>query len=408
MKNKIKILLLVFSITLCAICVNADERDTPYTKEVMLNQDPDPAKPGEYVKLRWKVTKYGEDTLHDFQYQIKPEYPFYLDPGMQKTKEIGNWKGYSGDDNYYTLYYKLRVHKDAAEDNYDMILRKKSGDEDWSSKTYNIRVEEAKDPSLVIGDVKTSPQELKSDIDESKLEIEITNIGDEGVENLKTQLQLPEGFTPSYSYSDSVVLGTIKAGNSKTSAYYADISEDLESGTYPAKVVARYKEEDDDDNEYKKKVLPINITIKPKPTFEIIDKKINPEVAKPGDTIKVKLKIKNTGRKEGESVSVHAFKDSSQPFDLKEKSDYIGNLKKGEEGEAIITIKAEEDAEKKTHIIDIEIRAIDSDEVITEEKHIELKVDGKENEKKPTPIMGISIIAGIVIIGLGAFYFLKK
>lgn len=407
MNQKLIAIIILCTIVFSASLVNADEKETAFTQEVFMNQEPDPAKPGEYVELRWKVTKYGENQIENLMFMIEPEYPFFLDPGKDAIKEVGTWKGFSSDRNFYTLHYKLRVDKDAVEEDYEITLKKKHGDNDWSSQDYTIRVEEAKEPNLVIGDITSSPQKLQADIDEAELNIELSNIGDESVENFKAELKLPKGFTPAYSYSDSVILGTIDNGQSKTAQFFIDIAEGVKKGVHPATIVVRYKKSDDDDNQYIRQNMPINITLKPKPSFEITDQKVEPESITRGTTAKISLQVKNSGGKEADSVSVHAFKDSSQPFEITEKSDYIGKLEENEQGQAIIELNVEDDAEKKTHIIDIEIRAIDDDEVIVEEKQVKITVNGEKN-KGASPVMGISIIAGIVVIGIGAFYFFRR
>lgn len=135
---------------------------------------------------------------------------------------------------------------------------------------------------------------------------------------------------------------------------------------------------------------------------------IEPQNVRAGDSVKLRLEIENTGGKEADSTSVHAFKDSSQPFDLTEKSDYIGKLEQGESGEAIISLDIDEDAQAKSHIIDIEIRGIDGNEVIVEEKQVKITVNNGQTRKAASPLIGGLIIAGIVLIGLVVFYFLRK
>ena len=51
---------------------------------------------------------------------------------------------------------------------------------------------------------------------------------------LKSNLLLPSGFKPTYSYSDEDSPGIIPKGASKTTNFYVDVDENIKEGEYKA------------------------------------------------------------------------------------------------------------------------------------------------------------------------------
>jgi len=372
---------------------SASAQTTPELIQTFLNQDPDPSEPGKYVELRWKIDKIGNAKIRDIKYTLEVEYPFYFDESDTPERNLGDWEGFSDEDQFFILFYKVRVAPDAIEDTYKIKLKSNTNSNDfWVTREYDVRVGDKERPDFIIGQITTSPSKLASDLDEAELSVEIANIGDGTAENVVVELKLPEGFTPSYSYSDREALGTIMAGTSKVATFHVDIDEDVAGGVHEANMYISYKEADDDDNELKNRVITIDLPLKDKPMFKIDEVKIIPEVVYPGTEIEMHLKIKNTGGEEAESVSIRLFKDSAQQLSLIEKSDFIGKLKAGEIGEAILKIDIEEDAAPKTYILDLEIRAVDNDEVLIQEKTVSFDVQAAET--------GGSGMTGEIIAGL--------
>ncbi len=370
MKTLIVLSLLLVSLFSTSVFAGSESAKIGIT---FLNQDPDPAEPGEYLELRWKVQKTGNLPVEDLKFELQPQYPFSFDEGNNAEVIVGNWYGTPDAEEFYTLYYKVRVANDALEDVYDLKLRYKSAEDDgWTSQEYEIRVGENTLPDFAIGTLITSPVKLVSDLDEAKLDVEIQNIGDGKAENVIVELKLPEGFAATYGYSDRANLGIIESGVGKTASFYVDLDEGLIGQEYDAQIVINYK--DDDSDEYQKVTLPFAIPVKDKPDFNIESVTLSPENPMPGDKVELKLVVKNVGQKDGEAVSVRAFKEFSQPFDFDEKSDFVGRLNVGEEGQAVLAYTIDEVANAKDYIIDLEIRSIADGEVIVEDESVKVNV----------------------------------
>lgn len=354
----------------------AHAQENAYVVENLLNQDPDPAEPGKYLELRWQVLKQGNKDIEKITYELEEKYPFSFDASDSPVKTIDKWLGVSDDEEYYILYYKVKVAEDAIEGDYEITLKSttinnaetivKEGD-------YTIRVGDKTRPDLLVGAISTSPRKLVSDTEEGQINVEIENIGNSDAYNVNAVLVLPTGFSTTYSYSDTDAVGTIPAGQSKMATFYVDIDEKVWSGLHPAELQIRYKE-DMDKTDYYNAELPLNLSIISRPVFEIESVESNPSPIHPGDVVELKLKIKNSGGKDAESVSVKAFKESSQPFEFDEKSDFIGSLNAGETGEAIIKFTVDKDAVPKKHIMDLEIRSINEDNVVLDSVSVPVEI----------------------------------
>ncbi len=408
-KEKIILSLILMVVVLMAntnLVSASSNVDLSYTKIVLLNQDPDPAEPGHYVELRFKVEKFGNFKMEDMTFELEVEYPFSFDSSSKQIQNFGDMKGFSDKEGYYILYYKLRVDSNALEDNYTVKLKESNGEGNLIiSKEFDIRINNDK-PDLVFGTLTTQPIKLVSDTDEAELNVELQNIGEKGVQNVIISVEFPKGFSETYGYSGRSNLGTINEGESKTAQFYVDVAENVTEGLHKAKVIINYKEKGDDDSEYKTKILFLDIPVKNKPQF-IIEKIItNPKIIKVGDKVELRMLIKNIGGDDAESTSIRVFKESSQPFDFEDKLDYIGKLIPGESGEGLLYFTVDPYANSKKYLLDVEIRTIDGNDVLTQNKVIKIEVI--PNNKKMLSLTNVLILTIIIlVIGFSTHTFIK-
>jgi hypothetical protein len=363
---------------------------------VLLNQDPDPAEPGRYVEFRWKVTKEGLGSVNDISFKLDPKYPFSLDASQNAVTELSDWTGYSGSDEYYILYYKVLIDKNAVEGTYDLDLLINMSAA-TTQKTYAIRVDDSKNPELVTGLVKTEPTRLVPDSTENKISVELLNLGVDDAELVVATLNLPEGFESTYSYSSVSALGTIAGGSSKNAVFYVDATESVHEGLYPATITLKYREEGE--TALVTKELPLSLEVKNKPMFKVVNVSYEPSVIRAGDSVKMKIVVVNTGSKDAESISLRAFKESTQPFDFDEKSDFIGTLKPGQEGTAIIALTADKDAPSKDYLMDLEIRSVYNGDVFTQSEVAKIDILAKQTGFFSRYwIAIITVIAAVIIV----------
>lgn len=398
--KKALLLLLVLSTSLLVHTQAVAAQNNGQLEIVLLNQDPDPAEQGEYIDVRWKVNKLGEKALNNIEFELIPEYPFSIDENEDPIRKLGDWIGFSEDEDYAILHYKLFTADKAIEDSYEVELRYRYDGSGWVSQKFDLLVGEKNTPNFVLGTIISSPRKLTSNIDEAQLDVEIANIGNGDAENVQIEIDFPEGFEPSYSFADRDNLGTITAGESKTATFYVDIDKIVKSGDHQASITIKYKDANDEEHEYKKNMIGLEIPLHKKPFFEVEDVSFSSENIGAGEEVTMTVTVRNIGDQEAESTSLRIFKESSQPFDFEEKTDYIGKVLPGESGTATLTFMVEDGASPKEYLMDIELRSIANDEVVTNDEMIRIPV----MRAKTNPIQdAIMPIAGIILLVIVAF-----
>lgn len=325
-----------------------------------MSQDPDPADAGKILDLRWQIVNMISGTSQNLKFHLDAEYPFLFDVGDSPDKELGASAGTNDDQVFYVLHYRLRVADNAIKGTYNVTLSWDSGN-GRVKKVFPIHVDPNR-ADFVVGSLLTSPEKLVADTDEAKLSVDIDNIGNGNAENVKVNLILPEGFESTYSYSDEDSLGTIEEGSSKQADFYIDVDESVREGEYNASLLITYKDENDDTNQYRTKSLDLRVPVKPSPYLVVESVVSDPDQLEPGSKAVVVVKVKNTGNKKAESVSLRVFKDAAQPFEFSEKSDFVGKLEPGDSGDAAIRFTIENSAVAKKYLLDVELRGIDEKE----------------------------------------------
>ncbi len=360
-----------------------------------MSQDPDPADAGKDVDIRWQVVN-TLSTPADLKFHLDAEYPFLFETGDSPDQDLGISAGTNDNQVFYVLHYKLRVADNAIKGTYNVTLswNTNSGD-GWTKKEFPIYID-PKRADFVVGALVTSPEKLIADTQAAKLSVDVNNIGKGDAENVKVKLFLPPGFNSSYSYSDEDSLGIIPQGGSKTANFYADVDENIQEGDYNARLEVTYKDENDENNTYRTKTLDLDIPIKPAPYLIIESVTSAPENLTAGSKAEVHIKVKNTGNKKADSVSLRVFEDASQPFVFDEKSDFVGRLDPGESGDAVLRFTVDGTAVEKTYLVDTELRGIDeTNEVVIFERTLPLVVN---QQTQGSPIAPVGVVGGLVVV----------
>jgi uncharacterized repeat protein (TIGR01451 family) len=75
----------------------------------LLNQDPDPVKPGDVIEVRLSIQNTGYKDLENCVLEIKPEYPFRALAGEKLVQNIGTLGKRSEDDRIRVVKFKLGI-----------------------------------------------------------------------------------------------------------------------------------------------------------------------------------------------------------------------------------------------------------------------------------------------------------
>ena len=168
--------------------VSAQNIDYGVVEISFLNQDPDPAEPGRYVDLRWRVENVGTESLSDIDIELVPDFPFELDPGDSEKRNIRTLAPLQKGDTGVIVKYQARVSPDAVEGDNTLKLRYRVGDEKWSTLEYDVYVKTV-DANLAIESVETVPAKLYAG-ERFDLKIKVKNLADSVLKDATLKLDL--------------------------------------------------------------------------------------------------------------------------------------------------------------------------------------------------------------------------
>ena len=362
------------------------------------NYDPSPAEAGKPVNVWFKVENPSDKAESDVYIEIIPKDGLELTSGEATRKKIGTLASRRPE----TIQYRLLVKKNTFKGSHSIEVLLSKGTAAALKKDLSIEVtdKDFKDVNLEVGDVDSDPTRIKPDDENVKLEVTIQNLGDGKAQGVKAELiELPEGITLSESYSGSSLLGNIEADSTSKATFYIDIDKATVPKEHTAYIKASYKykpDDEEDDYLFEDVQIPLKIAIKPVPNYEITNVEISPAVLTAGDKeVKLRITIKNIGEEKGESVRIKAYGKTEQPITFEKSSDFVAPaLEPGESGQATLEFKIDEDANLQQYYLDIEIKNIVNDDVITYNEKIPITI------KKPKPNNPWGLVSvGVILIG---------
>ena len=99
---------ILFSINL----ISAEACDPDVT---LLNQDPYPAVPGDYVKLVFQVDNLENPECNGFDFELLADYPIEFDPGMDGVRTYGEFEFIKDYESNLLIPYEVRINEDALD-----------------------------------------------------------------------------------------------------------------------------------------------------------------------------------------------------------------------------------------------------------------------------------------------------
>lgn len=147
----------------------------------MINQDPYPAIPGDYVKIVFQVDGIADPDCGEITFELLDKYPISLDEG--ESPEIVFQSGVYKKDysSFLTAPYKVRIDKDAVDgDNPIEVQYKRSSSDLYITKQFMLNIEDSRaDFEIHVKDY---------DYMTNTITFEILNIGEKDVEALTVEI----------------------------------------------------------------------------------------------------------------------------------------------------------------------------------------------------------------------------
>ncbi|MBW2971183.1 hypothetical protein KY320_03415, partial [Candidatus Woesearchaeota archaeon] len=211
----------------------------------LLTQNPDPVQPGRYVEIRFRAENLGVYNAEDVVFELMPEYPFSLDPSVSARVQVGTLYGRSMGEDAATIYYRVRVDKDAIEGDNGLRLKYSTdGGSSWILlDTFDIRVQTL-DAAVDITNVASTPRKIEPG-KSSVVEVTVKNLADSLLQDVAVKLDLSDDempFVPVNSISEKRI-ATLGAGQSTVFEFELMAEGDAASQVYKVPIDITYTDE---------------------------------------------------------------------------------------------------------------------------------------------------------------------
>lgn len=226
------ILLIALALVLIGAAAAAGPVSSPNVQISQISQTPDPAEPGQYVELRFRVDNYGAPAS-DYNYELDYAYPFSLDPGSNKTVSVGTVDSYQGSTGGgATLYWKLRVDPNAVPGSQNTVkiryYPKNGSDVVYTTQPFTIRVG-SQQGLLIVKNATITPSDAKPG-QKVRVSLALENLGTSYVKNVRVTAGIAgTSFSP-YGSANGRLVRTILAGQTRTVDYDFFVSPDAALG----------------------------------------------------------------------------------------------------------------------------------------------------------------------------------
>lgn len=251
--------------------------------------------------------------------------------------------------------------------------------------------------TLSLGQLDSSPRKIRAGDKEIQLFAQITNSGEKQAKNIHISLSLPQGIDSSYANSNRLSIGSLASGQSSPITFTIDTDKMLSSGIHTLNMTYQY--EDLDGNTYaKNETIPISIHKRP---YLIISESHGQGVA--GSKGHLNVTVTNIGQDIADASDIRLIKQSSQPFEMDVRTQYLGQLKPGESATAHFEFDVLDEATLSQHKMTAALRskgnANDGDDSIyTFTDSVSLQVTHRVENPYPLYALYTAIVIGIVII----------
>jgi len=170
----------------------------------LINQDPNPAIPDDYVKVLFEVTDLSN--CGGFAVKLNPQYPFSLDSNSSATQTINSIPFGVDAKNSWMVPYKVRIDKDAFDGDYNLKLQFHSGSSEdfrdfYAESSFNVSI---KDSRIAFDAV---IQEATG----NSVSIAIANVGKYAANSVV--VRIPEQDSFSVSGTDGQMVGNLASGD---------------------------------------------------------------------------------------------------------------------------------------------------------------------------------------------------
>jgi hypothetical protein len=280
----------------------------------LVSQNPDPAKAGEMVELKFMVENTGGQQTNNLKFELLTQYPFLEIPGEEYVKTVTALQAYQRGADAVPVKYKVRVDKDAIKGTNEIKLKISEEGSDFSIiDVFNIDVTGSEYAQTIYLD-----KSLLSPGEETPIKFTITNAGSSPLQNLVFSWnEENDVILPVYS-DNKKYIKYIDVGKSAELDYTVVADVNADPGLYKLELTLTYEAEE---GTTKEMTMKTGIFIGGETDFDVTFSE-----SSAGQT---SLSVANTGNNPALSVTVRV--PSQQSYSVTgSTSSIIGNLDKGD------------------------------------------------------------------------------
>jgi hypothetical protein len=363
------------------------ERSNVNLQATFINSDPVPLKSGESGDIAFKIRNTGNTDAENVKVELLNYYPFEVKPDRKRNYSLGTLT--PGQE--YQISTEVMVAEDAPDGSSNFRVRLSNKE---FSRTANIPVEvQSEDIDLNLANLKTQPQQLMPDTDSNLMRVDVVNNGEKTAENTVLNLDLPDYFERTSSFSTRQALGNIQSGQVKTAEFNFDISENAPSGISEIEGEIGYTPGDSSSEITEPVRFELHLEGKPQFNIESVESNL-----KTGSTGEVRLEVKNTGDEKSSSTRIRVLDSSDQPFSYDSSSQYIGTLESNQTGTAVFEVDTDSGAAAKDYLIDFETRGVKGTEVFVEDSTAQVTVSNGEEQSLPLLPVGAAVLVLVAVV----------
>lgn len=178
----------------------------------LLNQDPYPAVPGDYVKLVFQVQGTENPDCGNFVFQLVPQYPLSFDPGASSIVALQGGNFVNNYQSSILIPYKVRVDENAVDGDNPVSINYYNADNPSNSSTINQF-------NLNVKDVRTTFEAYVNNFDSTTntMTVQILNSGKSNIDALT--VEIPSQNNVTVKGSNKNILGSLDANEYTTTDF---------------------------------------------------------------------------------------------------------------------------------------------------------------------------------------------
>ncbi len=388
---------LIGILVLLSALVHAVPEQTPYVKVYLLNQEPDPAKPGDITTLRFKLENTGGGSLNDVSVEIIPEYPFSIRPRDLAAKSLGRITGFQQDEKAVNFEYKILVDSNAREGEYEVKLRYKIADNSWAEEKFTVKIKTS-DAYVSMTKVSTIPSKLIPGV-KGSLKIDIKNYDDAGLRDVTLNLDFTSDSLPiaPIGTASEQRIPYLKSGETASFEYVIMPYANADSKIY--KVPAKLSYYDKEGAKYNKSDI-VSLIVGTEPELQItLDKSDVYSEEKAGE---ITIRISNKGLSDSKFLTVKIL-ESEEIIVIGANTKYVGSVESDDFELVKFNIYIKKDGGKAVLPLQLEYKDSNNDPY-TKKLDMEIPLYSQQELKKfgivkSNPTLFIVLIIASVVIG---------